>query len=210
MSPPTLRFSIGSTVAPGDRLGNLRQVTPGEGTYARGGHVFSSLVGTLELSSNDDNACIVSAKSSKPLATKHVLKVGQLVLGKVQRIMLQQVSLELVAAGGGGILSAAVEAQIRREDVRPSATEDLKLDTCFVPGDVVLARIVAMGDTRRYLLTTAEPELGVVRAVSSKTQTPMQAVSWKEMQCPDTGRKEPRKVAKPSASTSLQEMMMMK
>lgn len=208
MSPPTLRFAIGSTVAPGDRLGNLRQVTPGEGTYARGGHVFSSLVGTLELSSDDDNASIVLVKSSKPLATKHVLKVGQLVLGKVQRIMLQQVSLELVAAGGGGILSGGVEAQIRREDVRPNATEDLKLETCFVPGDVVLARIVAMGDTRRYLLTTAEPELGVVRAVSSKSSTPMQAVSWKEMKCPDTGRKEPRKVAKPSASTSLQEMMM--
>lgn len=48
-------------------------------------------------------------------------------------------------------------------------------------------------------MSTAENELGVVVALSSEAGpygSPMVPVSWTEMQCPDTLRKEPRKVAK--------------
>ena len=35
---------------------------------------------------------------------------------------------------------------------------------CFRPGDVVRAEVLSLGDARSYYLSTAEPELGVVRA----------------------------------------------
>ena len=196
----TLRFQVGATVTPGDRLGSLRSVTPGVGTYARGGHVFSSSVGKLEL---DDASKEVSVQSSKPPATNQVLVKGQLVLCRVSRIMLQQVAVEIVAAASCQQLQHKPEATIRREDVQQGASSDeLKLETCFRPGDWVLARIVSLGDSRRYLISTAETELGVVRAVSQAGgHHAMKPVSWKEMECPDTGRKEPRKVAKASQET---------
>jgi exosome complex component CSL4 len=67
----------------------------------------------------------------------------------------------------------------------------------FLPGDVVLASVLSLGDARRYLLTTAAPELGVIHAVSAASGQPMVPRSWKEMKCPVSGRTEPRKVAKP-------------
>ena len=37
---------------------------------------------------------------------------------------------------------------------------------CFRPGDIVIARVISLGDAQSYLLTTAENELGVVIATS--------------------------------------------
>jgi exosome complex component CSL4 len=229
MSSKLLRFEIGATVTPGDRLGSLRGVIPGVGTYARGGHVFASRVGRVLLDTDnqdmDDTATskttpmgVVSVLSSKAVATCQVLVKGQLVLCRVLRIMLQQVAVEIIAAAApdasaatnGFQLQHKPEATIRREDVRQqgssssvaaTASNEIKLESCFRPGDWVLARIVSLGDARRYLISTAETELGVVRAVSSSvaadhTYAMMRPISWNEMECPVTGRKESRKVAR--------------
>ena len=111
------------------------------------------------------------------------------------------------------------EGIIRREDVKHGtvSAEELFLESCFRPGDWVLGRIVSLGDSRRYLISTAEPELGVVRAFSSWNQqhesrqqiqqNAMQPISFKEMKCPVTGKTEPRKVAKVSAETIAQVLM---
>ena len=90
------------------------------------------------------------------------------------------------------------EGAIRKEDVRTGASEQvLLIQESFLPGDLVLARVLSLGDTRRYLLGTAEPQLGVLRALSATSGKPMIPVSYKEMECPETGVKEPRKCAKP-------------
>jgi len=238
-SMPTLRFQVGATVTPGDRLGSLRELKPGSGTYARGGHVFSCSVGKLVLLKNhktnddDENATAASTiisvlprQTTRGVATSQVLRVGQLVLCRVVRIQLQQVNVEIIAAEPAAPTTTTTttttrlfhkpQGQIRREDIRQNANsaDQLVLESCYRPGDVILGRIVSLGDAHRYLVSTAETELGVVRACSSTTTTakgssfslgdlpkegiPMKAISWKEMECPVTGRKEPRKVAKPS------------
>ena len=66
---------------------------------------------------------------------------------------------------------------------------------CFRPGDVVLARVLSLGDRRNFYLTTAENELGVIYAEST-AGVPMVPVSWQSMQCPQTHMIEKRKVAK--------------
>jgi exosome complex component CSL4 len=60
----------------------------------------------------------------------------------------------------------------------------------------VRAKILSLGDTRSYYLTTAANELGVVRAKSPFTGELMVAASWEEMECPTTGQRCKRKVAK--------------
>lgn len=69
---------------------------------------------------------------------------------------------------------------------------------CFRPGDVILARVLPQIELNTYHLTTAENELGVAVALSTRSlePTPMVPVGWTEMQCPVTLAKEPRKVAK--------------
>ena len=85
---------------------------------------------------------------------------------------------------------------IGEEVLRVTETDKIDMYDCFVPGDVVRARILSMGDTRSYYLTTAANELGVVRAKSPFTGELMVAASWEEMECPSTGQRCKRKVAK--------------
>ncbi|KAJ7038071.1 hypothetical protein C8F04DRAFT_1089432 [Mycena alexandri] len=55
---------------------------------------------------------------------------------------------------------------------------------------------ISLGDARSYFVTTARNDLGVVFAVSEAGKT-MVPVSWQSMRCPETGRLEKRKCAKP-------------
>jgi exosome complex component CSL4 len=209
--PPTLRFALGATVAPGDRLGTIRQASPGSGCYVRGGHIYASQVGSLSITSSTRGAgdedpssppsCVCNVDldhDGKLAATAQVLAVGQLVLGRVVRVTPQNAVVEICVAEGVGALQSPHEGAIRKEDVRSGATEQVELTDCFQPGDLVVSRVLSLGDSRRYFLTTAEAELGVIRAMSPNNKdVPMVPISWKEMQCPETGIKEPRKCAKP-------------
>ncbi|XP_054238364.1 exosome complex component CSL4 isoform X4 [Indicator indicator] len=66
----------------------------------------------------------------------------------------------------------------------------------FRPGDIVLAKVISLGDAQsNYLLSTAENELGVVVA-RSEAGVQMVPISWCEMQCPRTHTKDFRKVAR--------------
>ena len=216
--PPLLRLKEGSTAVPGDRLGTVRQVLPGIGTYVKGGHVYACVLGRLAISrienseensdamAIDDSSAgkpnfVCRVDSSKPPATCQVLKVGQRVVGRVSRITPQNALVEIrVAEGVGPLRLPYYEGAIRLEDVRSFSTENSEervtiLADCFRPGDLVACRVISMGDSRRYFLTTAETELGVIRA--ELNGIPMIPVSWKEMKCPETGVREPRKCAKP-------------
>merc|ERR1719461_299929 len=97
---------------------------------------------------------------------------------------------------GDVVLSESYRGQIRKEDVRQTEKDRVEMYKCFRPGDIVLARVISLGDASAgYLLTTAENELGVVIA-RSEAGSSMIPVSWTEMQCPVTYVKEFRKVAK--------------
>lgn len=214
---PNLRYKVGSTIAPGDRIGSARHISSGAGTYTRGGHVYASAVGKLNVISIDEsgtsatvptgkNASFVASivlEEGRLYASSQVLSVGQVVLGRVLRVIKQQATVEIVAADGIGSLRETHVGAIRREDVRSGASEEVEIYSSFRPGDVVLARIISLGDSRRYFLTTAENELGVIRAVCAKSGINMVPISWKEMECPDTKTREPRKCAKPRSTPTV-------
>ena len=86
---------------------------------------------------------------------------------------------------------------LRQQDLRPKSSLEIRIDECYHPGDVILARIHANGAERDFILTTAESELGVIQAICERSGMPMNPISWKEMQCPVSLVKEGRKVAKP-------------
>jgi exosome complex component CSL4 len=195
---PTLRYEIGSTVCPGDRLGNVRQVQPGSGTYVSKGHIYASLVGALTVQPKSDDGALLECSvtpNQLPFSVQ-ALSVGQLVVGKIVRISPQNAILEITLAQHVGNLHTPSEGAIRREDIRSGATEQVSLGDYFQPGDLVAAKVISLGDARRYFLSTAEPELGVIRA-KSKHGVTMIPISWKEMECPETGETESRKCAKP-------------
>ena len=141
------------------------------------------------------------------------MTVGQVVLAKVTRLALQQQAVLEIVATEYGQLRYTHEAVLRREDIWPkeqllklqsssssSSSTSNSNEMAFRPGDLVVARILSLGDSRRYVLTTAEPALGVIYALSVKSGQAMVPSSWNEMQCPQTGAKETRKCAKPKST----------
>ena len=198
------------------------RLLPGPGTYVRGNAIFASTVGMLQAaptttSSSDDTEPL-------PLVTVSVIPDGglfsfadqvirkdQIVLAKVIRLTIQQVVVDIVANENAVLQKhQCAEGCIRREDIKTAAqqsesaaststttTSTAILTQSFQPGDYLVARVVSLGDPRKYFLSTAEPALGVIFARSSVSGRPMMPLSWKEMECPDTGIREARKCAKP-------------
>ncbi|MGK3753751.1 MAG: exosome complex component CSL4 [Bacillariaceae sp.] len=163
-----------------------------------GGNNDPTFICSIDVSSSS------SSKHSNLLllpATSQVLKVGQLIVGRISRITPQNAVVEIRVAEGVGPLRGPpyYEGAIRLDDVRSGkAVVDqnrVVLADCFRPGDLVSCRVISMGDSRRYFLSTAETELGVVRA--ERKGVIMIPISWKEMECPQTGVRESRKCAKP-------------
>uniref|UniRef100_A0A8C0PC19 Exosome complex component N-terminal domain-containing protein n=1 Tax=Canis lupus familiaris TaxID=9615 RepID=A0A8C0PC19_CANLF len=166
MAPP-VRYCI-----PGERLCNLEEGSPGSGTYTRHGYIFSSLAGCLTKSS--ENGAVSSINSR--FAKVHILYVGSTPLKNSFRGTIR---FDLELSLNIPVLSLQVE-----------------IYKSFRPGDIVLAKVISLGDAQsNYLLTTAENELGVVVA-HSESGVQMVPISWCEMQCPKTHTKEFRKVAR--------------
>ena len=94
-------------------------------------------------------------------------------------------------------LNEPFRGQVRKEDIREFEKDKIEMYKSFRPGDIILARVLSMGEASSgYLLSTSENELGVVIAKSEHTGVKMIPVSWTEMQCPKSYNKEFRKIAK--------------
>jgi len=208
MSQSILNFEPGSVVVPGDRLGKVNDLQAGVGTYLRGGYVCAHIVGTLDVVSQSNSVAVTGSQSKKEGNHKNIianvipqrirdpiLSIGQIVVGKVTRISLQGATVDIIAGETVGNLPEHFAGIIRKENIRPGGIEELQIHDCFLPHDLVMARIISFGDQRRYFLSTAESELGVVRAVSKTSGLVMVPISGKEMICPETKNKEFRKCA---------------
>ena len=54
----------------------------------------------------------------------------------------------------------------RKDDVRATEKDKVEMYKCFRPGDIIMARVISLGDAQSYLLSTAENECGVIVATS--------------------------------------------
>lgn len=189
----------------------------GGGCYLRQGQLYASQLGTLGAHRHDDpssdegvDSWIVSVSSGRSaglMAVSAGPQVGMVVIGRVTRVNRPSHALvDIVAivpdAKEGSADQAIVpfpepfSGTLRQNEIRPKSSLEVEIADCIRPGDVILARVHANGE-RDFILTTAEAELGVIQALCESSGCEMTPTSWKEMQCPLTKVKEPRKVAKP-------------
>lgn len=177
---------------PGERLGTKSEYESGDGTYVCNGFICSKLCGRKTISSKP--GC------DKP--TMSVVRSGQNIVPEVNTIAMCKVfnnnprfcKVNILSVGGTP-LKGTFKGIIRKEDVRATKKDSVKMYESFRPGDIFLARILSLGDSKSYFLSTAENELGVIYARSESGHS-MIPVSWCEMQCSHSGKKEHRKVAK--------------
>lgn len=203
-----------------DGNGEKIMLLSGPGTYTRSGQIHASILGTLQgkqknINDNDNENNNIEEKDKRItnismelyvepskgyFAQSEVLNVGQIILGRIIRIQnSQQAIVSILAINNiNRLLKHNPEGIIRKEDVRSNINEQqIQIQNSFQTNDIIIAKILSLGDSRRYFLSTAESSLGVIHAISSISNKPMIPISWKEMECPVTGIKESRKCAKP-------------
>ena len=54
------------------------------------------------------------------------------------------------------------------------------MEECFLPGDVVMAKVLSYGDSKKIYLQTMENELGVIFANSSKYRNFTSHIGFKD------------------------------
>uniref|UniRef100_A0A7S2VUI8 S1 motif domain-containing protein n=1 Tax=Norrisiella sphaerica TaxID=552664 RepID=A0A7S2VUI8_9EUKA len=177
---------------PGDRLGNAKEIKSGLGTYTIGGIVYASVVGQKAVSTLEDGTLKVDVVREKRATV--LPGVGDLVTARVTKINARYAMLEILFTEGQ-ILRDSFPGMIRARDVRAFDVDTVQIYDSFRPGDIVRAEVLSLGDSKSYYLSTAKNELGVIGANSSAGHS-MVPISWNQMQCPVTKRKEMRKVAK--------------
>jgi len=211
--------SVEPIVIPGMRICAAEdQYVSGAGTYSLHGYIYSSLAGKLRLvpktlENNENQKRTDKSEESKKVEASYqdvisievyapgqdqtiVPSVGDIVTCKVVSVNPRFAKL-LIECVNDTPLKDSFRCQLRKEDVRAHDKDKVEMYKCFRPADVILARVLSLGEASSgYLITTAENELGVVIARSEMSGIKMVPVSWTEMQCPKTYNKEQRKIAK--------------
>jgi exosome complex component CSL4 len=195
----------GDIVVPGDVLGTKLRFSGGPGTRTRGTEVvriYSTLVGKVSITSakSEDSKPVISVLHTKPSCLRNVPRIGMRTICRVINISERQAKVSVLCLEGE-YLAEPFQGVVRREDIRAMEKDTVEMFHSFRPRDLLRARVVAYGEGQMYVLSTAENELGVVAAVCGcGCDENMLPVSWCEMQCRKTGKREKRKVAKVEAA----------
>lgn len=185
-------------VTPGEVLGKSSDLKAGTGAYvsSQDHAVYASLTGFRRILSPPPDAPdqrptveVTGHKAHGP-----VPEPGSIVTARVTRVMARMASADIMCVGTKSVREK-FSGIIRQQDVRATEIDKVDMHLSFRSGDIVRALVLSLGDARAYYLSTAQNELGVVCAESAAGAT-MVPISWTEMQCPQTGQVEQRKVAK--------------
>ncbi|KAI0229914.1 Exosome complex component CSL4 [Lamellibrachia satsuma] len=165
----------------------------GKGTYSRNGVIVASLAGFVHHAQKESGMTEIEVRTE--VEDSIVPSVNSMVKAKITNVNPRFCKCAILGVVGNASLQESFRGIIRREDVRATEKDKVEMYKCFRPGDIILARVLSLGDAQSYVLTTAENELGVVIARSEEGFT-MVPISWCEMKCPKSHLTEFRKVAK--------------
>lgn len=166
-------------VIPGQCIGAGENLECGLGTYCRDNRIFASLAGFVSISQTvEGQKSTIIVTSNMVSETASVLSVLDKVMCRVLKITINNASVEILSVRDQELMPKP-KGIIRREDVRLSEMDSLVMSECFRPGDILLASIISLGDSRQYYLSTATADLGVCWAKSNSSGGMLVPLSWK-------------------------------
>lgn len=173
-------------VLPGDQIAVAEEFEPGEGTYERNGLVFAATPGVLQL---DEQNRVARVRPFNPPAE---LQVGDIVYAVVDDIRGMMATATVMAIHGRSRqISGETDATVHISNVSEEYTEDIR--DMYHLGDAIRAKVIQTKPSVQ--LTTAEPDLGVVKALCSVCRGPLE-LRDRDLYCPRDERTERRKVAR--------------
>lgn len=184
-----MKTKSGDFVLPGDALGVTEEFVPAEWTFDDEGKIRSLVAGTVSLDKKNKRISIVPKTNSPTILKNGIVVFGQISEVRGQRALMKiegakDTNRSLVTNFSGGIhISQADKGYVA------------KLTDEFHIGDLVEARVTNIIGLDNVDLTTAEKELGVIKAMCTKCRFYMKQISKNEVLCPNCGKKERRKIS---------------
>jgi exosome complex component CSL4 len=205
MAPPQIAL-------PGQLLGHTDKYLPGPGTHIHDSLIYASLAGPVlsspsQTTFKSKHTHLLSITRPPPTTSTGILgpssgggvtllpTVSSIVLCRITRLGPRFASCEILAIDNAACREA-FSGQIRREDIRATEKDKIRIEESFRVGDLVRGTVISLGDSGNYYVATDSNEYGVVMARSEEGRV-MWPVSWREFRDPVSGRAEKRKAAKP-------------
>lgn len=177
---------------PGERIAKASNLKAADGTYVSNGYICASLAGSVQKFTDENGQSSICVKSH--FENSVVPAINSLVRARITKVNPRFCKCIILTVDEIP-LREPFHGMIWKRDVRAKEKDKVEMYKCFRPSDIILARVLSLGDALSYVLTTAENELGVVVA-TSEAGGRLVPISWCEMQCPKTFAKEHRKVAR--------------
>jgi len=157
-----MQSSKQSVVVPGDDISFSDNKLPGQGVFQRGSNLIGSILyGIPQVSEN-----VVLTKGLLGKSSYNAIpSIGSVVIARVLSLAGTHVTCEVVMSGNQQMLTP-FHAVIRREHIRESEIDKIKMEDMFRPGDLVQAVVASLGDSRSLFLSTVSTNHGVIFARS--------------------------------------------
>jgi len=181
-----MTMSDNRLVLPGEEIGTTEEYLPGPGTYEDGGKIFAAVAGVLAIDTKE------MATKVRPLNPPVKLKIGDVIIARVDDVRSQMVSAELVALlGKDRAISDQGAGTIHVSHVSEHYTEDT--GAAYQVLDIVRAKVISTSPSVQ--LSTAGSDFGVVKALCSKCRKVL-SLKGEELFCEHCHKGEPRKIAR--------------
>jgi len=182
----------GMKVTPGQFLGYIYDFSIGErGIFQKEDKLYSSLSGKLIITQKD-NKNILSVESFSN--NTYIPHEGDEVYAKITNIQGSFAVCEIFATKEK--LITPLQGMIKHEHIKDDY-KDFDIYDCFLPGDIILGKIISIDQKNYIYISTKDKYHGVVFAKSKISNEIMMPISYEKMQCLYTNCPEPRKVAIP-------------
>lgn len=205
-----LFFNDGDRIYPGKKISS--SVAPfiiGQGVYQRGNELFAGALGFLRLEKvKDPNQAAVKVEedvqqyqlsvtvSKSDEKAPHDINIGDEVYGRIEKLRDDSAFVQILVINGKAT-EQYYDGILKKKDIRKQEVDKIKMEECFLPDDIIKARVHSYGDSRKIQLSTIENEHGVIFAKGYNSRKLLFPVNWNEMIDPSTKEVEKRKVAKP-------------
>lgn len=172
-------------VVPGEKVGTAEEVIPGRGTFEENGIVYSKGLGSYQFESDEMRASVHTLKSPA------VIRKRDLVIAVVTDIRNSMVVARVVhIVGNDRQIAGETSSSLHVSKVSREYVQDIR--RMYRVGDYIRAKVIQVRPSLQ--ITTAEGDLGVLRALCMKCRTSMER-KGNSLKCKECERLETRKMA---------------
>ncbi|MFQ5976150.1 MAG: exosome complex RNA-binding protein Csl4 [Candidatus Hydrothermarchaeales archaeon] len=156
----------GTFVVPGDVLGYSEEYMPGNGAYEENGNICAAVTGKVSIDMKERKLTVIPGTDVPAIP-----KEGDIIIGKVFDLKPQMAIVDVVKIKGKDrALAGSIRGGVHISQSRNTYVSDLSRE--FMPGDIIAAKVTNT-NRRPIQLSTADNELGVIKAYCSFCNLPM-------------------------------------